>query len=38
MTAFAGQFDLPRIDRVISGPRALDSWRASSIAWARGGS
>ena len=24
MTAFAGQFELPRIDRVISGPRALD--------------
>ena len=24
MTAFAGQFDLPRIDRVISGPRALE--------------
>jgi len=25
MTAFAGQFDLPRLDRVISGLRALDS-------------
>lgn len=25
MTAFAGQFDLPRLDRVVSGARALDS-------------